>query len=387
MQKPYFIWIALHIMVWLGAMNVYRENLADEYWRLIGFSIFLASFFLLPLFANKPKVSTALICLNAVLSILSVFPLEQETFNPYLLLMVSLLVGEMTHRLPLPKWIFPSIIMAAGIGWFAANARLPFAYNLFIALYTVMLFGAAVRYKLTHDRGHSAALRYDALLTEYKRLKRRLASEEEAARQEERMLIGHEIHDSVGHKLTALLMQLEAFRLKEGGQNQEQVLALKKLAHDSLEETRRAVKTLKQEETGGLQGIMRLIRNLETDSFLRIHFTVNHGAFSAPLNGEQSFVIYRSVQEALTNIMKHSKAREAKVTFEAPGGSLFRFEISNPVTGNIAFQEGFGLRSMRERLQKIGGDLELYTNAEHFVVSGWVRTSGKGEGRDQGAIG
>lgn len=384
MRKLYFIWIALHILVWLAAMNVYRENLADEYWRLLGFSVFFVSFFLLPLFAKQTKASTALICLNAVIAVLSVYPLEPGTFNPFILLIVSLLVGEMTHRLPISRWIYPSIIKAAGIGLLAAEAKLSLVNSLFTTLYMLLLFGAAVLYKLKHDREYATNMRYEALLTEYRRLKRRVAGEEDAARQEERMLIGHEIHDSVGHKLTALLMQLEAFRLKEENRNQEQVQALKKLAHDSLEETRRAVKTLKQEETGGLHGIMRLIRNLETDSFLRIHFTVNHGAFSAPLNGEQSFVVYRSVQEAMTNIMKHSKAREAKVTFEAPGGSIFRFEISNPVAGKIAFQEGFGLRSMRERLQKIGGGLELYATAEHFAVNGWIRMNREEEERDQG---
>lgn len=88
------------------------------------------------------------------------------------------------------------------------------------------------------------------------------------------------------------------------------------------------MKVLKSNEIGGLQGILRLIRMLETESFIRIQFSVKHGAFTVPLTGEQSFVIFRSVQEALTNIMKHSNAREAEISFEAPGAVFFVLKLA-----------------------------------------------------------
>lgn len=168
-------------------------------------------------------------------------------------------------------------------------------------------------------------------------------------------------------------MQLEAFRLDVSESNQEQVQSLKVLASESLEETRRAVKSLKTTETGGLPGILRLIRKLEMESFMRIHFSVKHGAFTAPLTGEQAFAIFRSVQEALTNIMKHSTSREAEIMFEAPGGSIFRFEISNPITGHQPFHEGFGLTSMRDRLERLGGGLEVFQTDEQFILRGYVK--------------
>lgn len=101
-------------------------------------------------------------------------------------------------------------------------------------------------------------------------------------------------------------MQFEAFRLTAAEKDKEQVQNLKELAEQSLEETRRAVRSFKQREAGGLQGVIRLIRKLEMESVMKINFSVKHGAFAAPLTGEQSFAIYRAIQEALTNIMKHS---------------------------------------------------------------------------------
>ncbi|MGI2294303.1 sensor histidine kinase [Paenibacillus sp. GXUN7292] len=381
-MKSYVIGITLHIAMWAAAMYGYLSDFESEYWRLFSLSGYFSVFFLLPLLEEKQKILAVLFGVKIIFAVITVYPVNQEMLTPYFLLIVALIVGEMVYRL---KSLFFCIIiaieLAAGIGVLVIKADAVLSFKLFFACYMLLLFSAATAYKIKLDGERFANSRYDALLAEYRALKRKQASEEEVARQEERILIGREIHDSVGHKLTALLMQLEMFRLNSE-QNQQQVqsqiLSLKKLAHESLEETRRAVKTLKHNETGGLQGIMRLIRKMESDSFLRVHFTVNHGAFSAPLTGEQSFAIYRSVQEALTNIMKHSKSREAKVLFEMPGGSVFRFEISNPYMESNDFKEGFGLTSMRERLKKINGDLDVYRISGQFVVRGWISLVDRG---------
>lgn len=374
-SPKYFIWMMLHVLLWLAAMSSYIVNIDQEYWRLLSLSVYFLGFFVLPLFTERPYIIAGLISMCTVFAMITVYPLEVGSFNPFILLILALLTAEMAHRVRWTYGLIPALVQVLGVGLLAMRAEFTILLYTFIALYFILIFGAASLYNLTNEQLVATRTRYDALITEFRRLKRRLSTEEELVRQEERKLIGHEIHDSVGHKLTALIMQLESFRLQSENEqrDQDQVLTLKQLAQDSLDETRRAVHTFKHEETGGLQGIIRLIRKLETDSFLRIRFTVDHGAFSVPLTGEQSFIIYRSVQEALTNIMRHSKAREAKIMFEVPGGSVFRFEISNPLTERITFQEGFGLTSMRERLHNIDGDLDVFATADQFIVRGWVR--------------
>jgi len=71
--------------------------------------------------------------------------------------------------------------------------------------------------------------------------------------------------------------------------------------------------------------------------------------------------------------MKHSQAREAEITFEAPGRSIFRFEICNPIKNDNRFREGFGLASMRERLEKINGHLNVQKTESQFIVSGFIK--------------
>jgi len=372
-MKFYWTWLLFNVVSWTFAFIYSIGNTEEMTWRLGGVAVYFAVFFIMPLVMQHPRVSMILLSINICVSIVTLFPVQNEVFTPYLLLIISLLIGEAVYHLPFSLASVVGGIGATGIMIALLNTAFTAFVISFVTVYFIFLFTAFFIYKKTKDSMDDLLARYDALLSEYRKLKRHHATGEEIARQEERMLIAHEIHDSVGHKLTALLMQLEVFRLNATDKDQAQVQSLKELAHQSLEETRSAVKTLKSQDVGGLPGVLRLIRKLETESFIRIHFSVKHGAFTAPLTSEQSFIIYRSVQEALTNIMKHSKAREAEISFEAPGGSIFRFEICNPIKNDNRFQEGYGLTSMRERLEKIGGHLDVQKTVDQFMVSGFIK--------------
>jgi len=372
-MRSYWLWLLFNVIVWLFALLYFNQTIIELRWNLFGMALFFILFFIIPLVKSKPKILLSLLSLNGVIAIITLYLDRSEGFNPYLFLVLSLLVAEGFFHLSFKYSLFlGGFITTCMITAINFISLIPYL-RIFIILYMALYLAAMIFYKMTKNHADDLEVRYDTLLSEYRNLKRRRVVEEEVTRQEERMLIAHEIHDSVGHKLTALLLQLEAIRIRLPEKNKEHILTLKELASESLEETRRAVKSLKTNETGGLPGILRLIRKLEMESFMRIHFSVKHGAFTAPLTGEQSFVIYRSVQEALTNIMKYSNRREAEIMFEAPGGSIFRFEISNPIITNHRYQEGFGLTSMRERLEKHGGELEVFQSENQFIVRGFLK--------------
>lgn len=337
--------------------------------RIVGTALFFALFFLAPLF-RKARTLSALNLIGAAILAIGVFwPESESAMNPYPLLVFTMLAGKAVYRL--------SAKAAAGVGGLlmigAAAPPLmgyPGFSPVFILLYSALLTSAFVYFKKSLVQEEELQTRNEALLSEYRKMKRRLLTDERAARQEERTQIARDIHDSVGHKLTALLMQLEVSRMQAEGAAAEQLEELKSLAKESLEETRSAVKTLRHDEEGGVTAIIALIRKLEAESFLRVQFSVKHGAISARLGNEQMVVVYRAVQEALTNIMRHSTAREADIVFEAPGGSIFRFTVSNRVSEKMAFQEGFGLSSMRERVEQTGGQLKAGPENGKFIVVG-----------------
>ncbi|MEK3907136.1 sensor histidine kinase [Oceanobacillus sp. FSL W7-1309] len=386
-MKVYWIWLLFNISPWIFALAFFSVSMVELLWRLLGVAIYFVIFFVMPLVTNKPVLTMILLSLNTCIAVITLFPSQGDGFNPFLILILSLLIGEACYYLNFRQVSVVVMVGMAGIIALLLSAELSIFTTGFIVIYFIFLLIASFKYKQTKYQNDDLRARYDALLSEYRSVKRRLSSDEELARQEERVLIGHEIHDSVGHKLTALLMQLEVFRLQAAEDDKSQIESLKELANQSLEETRNAVKMLKSKDVGGLAGVLRLIRKLETESFIRIHFSVKHGAFAARLTGEQSFVIYRSVQEALTNIMKHSNAREAEVMFEAPGGSIFRFEINNPVKNDNRFQEGFGLASMRERIEKTGGELHVQKTDGQFIVRGLLKIADLGEVYDSNTTG
>lgn len=371
--NSYGLWLLLNGIVWLLAILYTNLTMKELTIPLFGVAFYFIWFFLIPLFVKKKAVLLSILCMNTLLATLLFFPYEGDAFNPFYILIISLLIAEGFYRLPMRYSLVVGMVGMLGIATTIAFSNIDNFVQISIGIYTIFLLLALVVYKKTKNQSDGLDIRYQTLLSEYRELKRRVISEEEIARQEERVIIAHEIHDSVGHKLTALLMQLEMFRLMISNEYKENVESLKEIARSSLDETRRAVKSLKASDAGGIPGILRLIRKLESEKIIRVHFSAKHGAFTAHLTGEQSFVIYRSVQEALTNIMKHSQAREAEILFEAPGGSIFRFEISNPTRQQQPFQEGFGLISMRERLQKLGGNLEVYKTDEQFVVTGFIK--------------
>lgn len=375
----YGLWLLMNFLVWPLALFYTNQPIIDMIGAMFGTTLYFIIFFILPLFQWKPKLLVTLLSINGLLAILILYPTVDTGFNPFLLLVITLNIAEGFYRLSFWASVIQWCVVILGLFVALFFSEFNLIVFLFIIIYMVLLLTGLVFYKKTKDRNSDLEVRYDVLLSEYRGVKRRKASEEEITRQEERMLIAHEIHDSVGHKLTALLMQLEAYRIQAPEQEKEQVQSLKQLASESLEETRRAVKSLKTSEPGGVAGILRLIRKLEMESFMRIHFTVKHGAFSAPLTGEQSFAIYRSVQEALTNIVKHSRTREAQITFEAPGGRVFRFEIANPIHSQTGYNEGFGLTAMRERLEKFGGELDVFQTEEQFIVRGSLEIGYGGE--------
>lgn len=378
MKKTYFIWLVIYCTVLVFAFWG-NDTLLDA-WRLTGISIFLVLLFLVPLLKEKPRMQTLLFGAQALLTILIFHPIN-ELF-PYAALIHSLILTEAVFYLTRTKSLIVITVQLASAAVIVMLSTLTTSQLIWFTLYYLLLVVALLYHQVIHNREKEARLSNEALIEEYRRMKRQLLIEEQQARQDERMLIGHEIHDSVGHKLTALLFQFEAFRLTAAEKDKETVGKLKELAQESLDETRQAVRSFKQSEVGGLQGVIRLIRKLEIENFMKINFSVRHGAFAAPLTGEQSFAIYRAVQEALTNIMKHSSTREAQVIFESPGGSIFRFEVINAATYDRFFQEGYGLKAMRERLEKVSGRLEIDFDANRFLVRGTIRLADWGGSDD-----
>ncbi|MGP4071661.1 sensor histidine kinase [Piscibacillus sp. B03] len=362
-----WLWIGMLLVVWGVSLGELSQVNAYQY---LGSASFFAIIFLLPALKNHKHLTVIGIMTASVITTL-VFWQEVSALH---ILTFTYLLGETVYRLKGRAVYIAGSLIAVNI---ILLSPISVTFSIIYAVFALVVSFISYQ-KLTQL--NDADSRYQALLHEYRKIKLKSATDEKFARQEERTQIGREIHDRVGHKLTNLLMQLEVTRMESVGDTKTKINELKMLAKDSLEETRSAVKAMDHEDVGGLTAIVRLIRKLEAENYIRIHFSAKHKAFSSNLTAEQAIVVYRSIQEALTNVMKHSAQREVSILFESPGESVFKFEVSNPVNEQDNFQEGFGLKSMRERLSSVGGELDVRIYQNRFLLRGTVPLKKKGSG-------
>ncbi|WP_077324914.1 sensor histidine kinase [Virgibacillus siamensis] len=210
---------------------------------------------------------------------------------------------------------------------------------------------------------------YDQILGEYRKLKRMNLMAENNARLEERTKIARDIHDSVGHRLTALIMKLEMLSIE---QRKPEYQDLKEMAQESLDEIRQAVQTLKTEELEGISTVVHLIRKLEAESHILVQFTMKQGVLSVKLSNEKSIVLYRVIQEALTNAMRHAQSREVRVVLGKSANGGVSFEVINQIFNVIPFEYGFGLTNMKARVEETQGTLQIYQTDNAFIVQGTI---------------
>ena len=148
---------------------------------------------------------------------------------------------------------------------------------------------------MSNDRREQKEL-YEELLSEYRKLMRMNLAVENNARLQERNNIARDIHDSVGHRLTAIIMKLEILSIQNSNSNYDE---LKSMAKESLEEIRKSVKTMQTEENEGIAAVVHLIRKLESESHIFVQFTMKQGILSVPLTNEKSVVLYRVIEEGI----------------------------------------------------------------------------------------
>ncbi|HEO8484940.1 TPA: sensor histidine kinase [Stenotrophomonas maltophilia] len=179
----------------------------------------------------------------------------------------------------------------------------------------------------------------------------------ESARVNERTRISRELHDLLGHQLTALTLNLEVAGHLAEGQALDHVKRSHALAKLLLGNVREVVSQLR--ETGAIDLAAALRPLTENVPSLDIQLEIED-----PLNVEdpqRAHVLLRCTQEIITNAVRHAGARHLwiKVYREAPDRVVV--EARDDGVGADMVNVGNGLRGMRERLQQCGGQLQVET--------------------------
>ncbi|MHC1479667.1 sensor histidine kinase [Frateuria aurantia] len=177
----------------------------------------------------------------------------------------------------------------------------------------------------------------------------------ESTRLAERMRIARELHDLIGHHLTALTLNLEVARHLTNDKAREHVGVAQRTAKLLLADVREAVSELRQDDAIDLtQALASLV---DAVPGLTIHMDVPaRFAVEDPLRAQ---ALLRCVQEIVTNTARHANARHLWLSFAYADEHLIGLFARDDGRGVTALAPGNGLNGMRERLAAFGGTVDV----------------------------
>lgn len=200
------------------------------------------------------------------------------------------------------------------------------------------------------------------------RYRRRLAQEaadDRTARAvtEERLRIARDMHDTVAHSLSMIAMKASVARHVAAVRPDETLTAMEVIetaSREALVEMRRAVGLLRADEDGytpsGSGHDLRALAERAELAGVQVQLTLA-GETTPPV--QVRLVVYRIVQEALTNVIRHAKATRCTVDVQADAESVTVRIVDNGINTSAAYGgPGHGLHGMRERVSAYGGNLE-----------------------------
>ncbi|GAB2499522.1 sensor histidine kinase [Arenimonas alkanexedens] len=174
----------------------------------------------------------------------------------------------------------------------------------------------------------------------------------ESARDSERLRLSRELHDVAGHKLTALKLNLAALARDPRFSDEPALPLCRSLADELLADIRGVVQQMRQSDGLDLADAL----NALAKPFPRPRLQLEIAPDARVTSVAQAEAVLRAVQEGLTNVVKHSLARNLWVVLRRDEGSL-RLDIRDDGRGSGDVCAGNGLCGMRERFEALGGGL------------------------------
>lgn len=247
---------------------------------------------------------------------------------------------------------FANVLVVDNASWALAATAIAVPFVVFV----IGICAAVVEATARREQTQGLLAELEAANAE---LKQYAAKIRELSVSEERARMAREIHDSVGHHLTVINLQLQnarRFREIRPDEAWEEVEGARELALEALSEVRRSVRALKPlavEGKTGVGALSALARNFGGTG-IEVSFEVE--GQGRGLSGEAELVLYRAMQEGLTNAARHSGARRVSATlyFERDG---VRLAVADDGRGAGARDGGFGLSALKERVEALGGAL------------------------------
>ena len=341
----------------------------------LGFEIYIAWFMLHGLFGllywnlmrylpERTTISNRLMYLSLLTgSALGISVVSQSSLGGMLLLIVSVLLPWMLSVIPAVAWLIVQNVLLAvvmskipgiSLGEVSTNAGSFLGISLFAFMSSVVV------------------LRQNAARSELRKVNSELRATQsllaENTRIAERVRIARELHDLVGHHLTALTLNLEVVTHLVDGKVLEHVQQAHSLARLLLADVREVVSDMRRDDMVNLADALNTL--IEGVPKPQIHLDLpSEEVMTEP---ERALVLLRCVQEMITNSVRHAKASNLWIRLSMTRDGLAMSARDDGV-GADKVAVGNGLLGMAERLKQLGGKLEIESEpGEGFALHAWL---------------
>lgn len=176
---------------------------------------------------------------------------------------------------------------------------------------------------------------------------------------EERNRMSKELHDTLGHSFISLIMSLDAsiaLMDRKPAEVKDRLIRLRTLAEQNLDDMRNIVHEMGEEDEGStlVQQVEALMASFQEHTGTVL--TLNTLGAEQPIRFELRQTILRVIQESFTNALKHGKASQLHLKFQF-SESMLQLSIQNNGKPIDKLEYGFGLTSMKHRVERLGGRL------------------------------
>ncbi len=196
--------------------------------------------------------------------------------------------------------------------------------------------------------------------------RRRAGSAVLQAQEEERARVARDLHDEVNQSLTGLLLRLEAAREAAPPELEPELAETKALANQAMRELLSLARQLRPTALDDLGLVAAIGGQVEQISRPEIEAELTTQGDFSDIDDDVQLVVYRVAQEALSNAVRHSGAKQIEVRLSRSEREV-GLEVSDDGRG-FAFEEserGLGIGGMRERALLIGGELTIESRPGH----------------------
>jgi signal transduction histidine kinase len=269
-----------------------------------------------------------------------------------------LIMNVAAAALLLPLWMTGTLIAAQTVlivaaRWWWNHGPTDFLPIVEAAVFAALQVFVAAMVEVAR-RERRARAEAAALTVELTAAQSRLA---EASRTTERLRIARDMHDTIGHQLTALAVNLEVATHLADGAAAAHVERSRRLAKEMLRDVRELVSRTREPELdlqsalhSLFSGVPGLAVHLSVDSHLRVTDTA------------QVEAVLRCAQEVLTNTLRHADASNLWVTLTQTSDRI-DVRARDDGRGDSRVNAGHGLTGMRERFEELGGTVDFHTRA------------------------